>query len=396
MARTENGQRGLLLATTVFFGALVGIVSTQSPSSLEPSAISPTACSSAIGSAPALPSSLTRFVSSPVDPFGVTVSPDNKWAFVGDATGLSVYSLAFDSLRLVRTISLGNVSPFGLVLTPNGRYLIGAINSGAAVFSASILEQMHSRGSGLIGTMTSHGSGGIEVAVSPDGHYVFVSLEDSQKLAVFDLESALKRGFSAPNLVGYVPLGIAPVGLAISPDAQNLYATSEATLSSSRSNSIGTLSTIDIQRAETEPARSVISTVEAGCNPVRVVASQRSVFVTARASDAVLEFSASALASAPRSALVHELRVGEAPVGIALVDKDTKLLVADSNRFTTPDTHANLALIDIGADGALSLRGYLRADTFPRDMSVSPDGRSVLVTNYGSGQIESVAAALLP
>src|SRR5271169_4710122 len=80
----------------------------------------------------------------------------------------------------------------------------------------------------------------------------------------------------------------------------------------------GTLTLIDLQRAETDPAHSVVATVDAGCQPVRVVAAANGtqVWVTARASDDVLCFAAALLVTDPSHALVAVVRVGEAPVGL--------------------------------------------------------------------------------
>ena len=47
-------------------------------------------------------------------------------------------------------------------------------------------------------------------------------------MAVFNLKKAESNGFGSSDLVGYVPLGVAPVGIAISPNGRYLYATSEA------------------------------------------------------------------------------------------------------------------------------------------------------------------------
>ena len=102
--------------------------------------------------------------------------------------------------------------------------------TGAVVFSVAGLEEGGShRSAWTAGTLRSPGVGAIETAVSPNGSDVFVTLEDSDSLAVFDLRRALRRGFTRSDLVGTVPLGIAPVGIAVAPGGRYLYVTSEAT-----------------------------------------------------------------------------------------------------------------------------------------------------------------------
>ena len=92
----------------------------------------------------------------------------------------------------------------------------------------------------------------------------------------------------------------------------------------------------------------------------------------------------------PRHALVDQVRVGEAPVGLGLVAYGRGIVVADSNRFSAPGKTANLAFVNLGDSGRLQLVGYLRSGIFPRDMAVSPNGHTVLVSNFQSGQLEIV------
>ena len=161
----------------------------------------------------------------------------------------------------------------------------------------------------------------------------------------------------------------------------------------------GTLTLIDLQRAETDPAHSVVGTVDAGCQPVRVVtaANGTQIWVTARASDDVLCFAAPLLVTDPSHALVAVVRVGEAPVGLTTARDGTLIVVADSNRFSTPGTHADLTVINVAdaLDGRAAIVGDIPAGLFPRDMTAAPNG-TVLVSNFGSGQLETVDTATIP
>ena len=354
-------------------------------------------------------------------PFGVMAALDGRWVFV-DSPGTGVEVLRAGSpagLTPARTIPAGQV--LGETLAGGGRYLLAAAGTGAVVVNVARAE----RGSGgaTLGTLASPaGQGAIEVAVSRDGRFAFVSLEYSARVAVFDLRRALTQGFGPADYVGAIPVGQAPVGLAVSPDGRWLYATSElsatAPLHSQPTarpagpgqraraadapgpDAPGTLTVISVQRAETDPARSVMSTVDAGCQPVRVITSAdgRVVWVTARASDALLGFSAARLRSDPARALVARVRVGEAPVGLALVDHGGRIVVADSNRFGAPGATSSLAVVNVGAAlaGKPALAGLLPAGRFPREMAPEPGGRTLLVTNFASGQVELVNVADLP
>jgi len=377
--------------------ALPVIGGTVSAPAADGAQLTPPGCSTAVASAPLLNNVPTHFVSGPAAPFGAAVSPDSRHVFVADASGrLFVYSMSLASLHSQVVGSYPQQSLVGLALTPDGRYLIAAQGTGATVFDAHQLEQGKSHSSSwVVTTLHSEGQGAIEVATSPDGHYAFVSLENSRELAVFHLRVGSAPGGSS-NPVGYVRLGVAPVGIAVSPGGRYLYVTSEVAGPVGSGGSQGTITTIDLKKAEVSPSRSVVSTVPAGCSPVRVVATQSSVFVSARGSDQVLEFSAPALVKQPSTALRSSVQVGEAPVGLALVNHNRALVVADSNRFGSSGAQANLGVIAIGPDGVLTLRGYVPMGVFPRDMAVSPDGKTLVVSNFGSGQVETVDVRQLP
>jgi hypothetical protein len=100
----------------------------------------------------------------------------------------------------------------------------------------------------------------------------------------------------------------------------------------------------------------------------------------------------------PSHSLVARVRVGEAPVGLALVDGGQWVVVADSNRFQRPGAAASLAVVNVAAALASkpALAGYLPAGGFPRQMALEPGGRTLLVTNFGSRQLETVDVANLP
>jgi DNA-binding beta-propeller fold protein YncE len=140
--------------------------------------------------------------------------------------------------------------------------------------------------------------------------------------------------------------------------------------------------------------------VSAGCQPVRVITSADGsvVWVTARASDTLLGFSAARLRADPAHSLIGAVRVGEAPVGLALIRNGTRIVVAGSNRFNAPGAASSLAVVNVAAAlaGKAALLGYLPAGGFPRQMALEPGGATLLVTNFDSRQLESVNVADLP
>ena len=216
-----------------------------------------------------------------------------------------------------------------------------ADGSGAVVIDVARAEG--GAAGAVVGMLSSPaGAGAAEVVLSADDRFAFVTLEISNSLAVFDLHKVLTTAFGPSDFVGTVPLGIAPVGLAVSPDGHWIYATSQSGRGEARaSQRTGTLTAIDLRRAETRPADAVAAVVPAGCSPVRVITSAdgKVLWVTARGSDAVFGFSATRLRTGPGHALVARVQAGEAPVGLALGDHGRRLIVADSNRFRRRGRH---------------------------------------------------------
>jgi DNA-binding beta-propeller fold protein YncE len=340
------------------------------------------------------------FLSEP--PFGVATTSDGRWSFVDELGGfVAVFSDTSFPPRLVRTIPVPGATAVGNSLTRNGRLLLVADGGdGATVLSVARAEAGDAHA--VLGTLAApaagHLAGAIEVTSSPDGRYAFVSVEDSAVVTVYNLHSALADGFRGSSYIGSIPLGVAPVGMAVSPDGRWMYATSEAA-SQSRPGQ-GTVSVIDLPKAERDPAHSVVSVVPAHCSPVRVVLSAdgNTVWVTARESDQLLAFSAARLRTDPSHALLAAVRVGEAPVGLELVDGGRDIVVADSNRFGAAGAQAALTLVNVAA--ALAHRpavlGSIAADSFPREMAIVPGRDTLLVGNFGSDQLEAVGLANLP
>lgn len=252
------------------------------PPALPARALAAPGCSTATAASPALGSVSAAMLPVSGSPFGVAATADGRWAFVA-VTATNAGRPSIDVLRLagsrapapVRSIPVPGM-PLGVTITPDGKYLLAADNAGLAVLSVARVES--GAPGAVLGTLSAPGGtsgggpqgGAIEVAASPDGRFAFVTLEDSQRAAVFNLGASVSRGFGPADYVGSIPLELAPVGITVSPDGRWLYATSEAasrgtgTGTPGGASSAGTLTVIDLRRAETDPAASVVATVDAG------------------------------------------------------------------------------------------------------------------------------------
>ncbi len=342
----------------------------------------------------------------PASPFGVVSHGGFSFVTVGGYSGLNelwVFRDAGLHPRLVRRVVLPAPGAAGEALSPDGRLLLLAAGSGVTVVDVrrAVSGSPHAVLGSLQAVPATADTGAldprsaIEVAVTPDGLYAFASLEYYGTIAVFDLKAAQASGWRRSGFRGMIPIGLVDVGLALSPDGKTLYATRAVRRQGQTASRQGTLAVVDVKRAETRPKTAVVRQVAAGCDPVRVAVSGdgTTVWVTARASDALLGFSASRLSRSPRMALEEDVRVGEAPVGLALLDHGQRIVVLNSNRFGVVGATPGLSLVS-AARGTLI--GTFGAGAFPREAATTSDGRTLLVTNWSSLELEAVALDTLP
>ena len=344
-----------------------------------------------------------RFLSLPGTPDGVATTPDGRTSFVAIQSGvprIAVIDNSPSGERLLRTVVVPAYAS-GMKVTPDGRYVLGAAARGAVVLDVAAAAS--GVGRALLGSLAvpagvaGGGPGAAEIAVSPDSRYAFVTLEGAGVVAVFDLDAAIGRGLGSKGFLGSIPVGAGALGITISPDGHWLYEVSESaggTLAHDR----GALNVIDLERAVSDPGRSVIATALAACAPVRVAVSAggTSVWVTAKDGNALLGFSAAVLRSDPAHALVSVTRVGAQPLGLALADGGSLVLVADSNLSNSRGARSGLSVVDAASRGKPTLLGSIPAGKLADAISVPSTGDVALLTNSDSNQLEALALRQLP
>jgi DNA-binding beta-propeller fold protein YncE len=223
--------------------------------------------------------------------------------------------------------------------------------------------------------------------------------------------------FSPNALIGYVPVNTGPlnvnsgaVGLAVSPDNRFLYVVNRIDTGDPPPQGTvcfltypsppGTLSVIDIARAEQHPAQAVLAHVFVGCGPVRVVLSPSgdTAWVTVQENNVVKAFSTARLQSDPAHAQLATIPTGTAPTGEALVDDGTVLVVTNSNRFSQPDQPQTLSVFDTkqALQGHAALLATIHVGAFPRELDLEANGQTLLLTNYNSDTLSFINVAKLP
>jgi YVTN family beta-propeller protein len=360
-----------------------------------------------------------QIVQLPGHPFGVIASHDGNALFVAltfapaEASGIAVLQYDHAEYHLQRVVPVSG--PTELALTHDGKVLIAA--AGDSVFLLDTSRMVSGTGDPMIATFSDGtGAGSIYAAATPDDKHLFVSDEQAQSISVIDLARVLSKGYDSQALIGKIPVGLSPIALTFSPDARYLFTTSEqadpswnfptATMPGSTDPSAGTpdsqgaLLVIDVSKAVTDPAHSVVAHVPAGLSPVRLTISPdgQRIYVTARGSNTLVVFDTAKLITDPDHATLASVPVGPAPVPLAIIQDGRTLVVGNSNRFGTADIRSQtLSVLDISKIGhGNPLIGAIGTGKFPREMCVSSDGQTLFLTNFLSNSLEIINTRNLP
>lgn len=253
--------------------------------------------------------------------------------------------------------------------------------------------------------------------VTSDDRWLFLSDESARTISVVDLARARGSNFHPDSVIGQIPVGRAPIALTFSSDQRLLYTTSQVAPDnygwppdcSPPASELGrqdpryakgAILVIDVARATREPGQSVIASIPAGCNPVRLITSPDGsiAYVSARTDNAVLAFDTSRFLNAPATALIGRVPVGDAPVGLAVLNAGAHIAVTNSNRFASAAGSQSLAIIDakkIGT-GERALIGSAPTGAFPRELRLTNNQQTLLLTNFGSKTLAIMDVARLP
>lgn len=365
------------------------------------------------GGCDARPDSPSVTVSLPAHPFAVAPSRDGCWVFVslmgdnrGKNAGIAILKSSAGRTQLLRVAPLRSRAA-GIVLTHDGKLLIAAALD--EVIFLDVQRMTEGAANPVLGSFSDgENAGSIYANVTADDKLLFVSDERTRSITVIDLERARKQGYQAGAIIGKIPVGNAPIALTFSPDGKWLYTTSEGALSDWKwpkacvpegqrskgaiSNPEGAVIVVDVARAGTDPAESVVARIPAGCSPVRMAISPggERIYVTARNSNAVLAFDAAKLVTDGAHARLGMGPVGEAPVPVAVVDGGKKVIAGNSNRFGGSNSAQSLTVLDAAKipEGSAAVLGSISAGAFPREMRVSADGRTLFLTNFASDSLQ--------
>ncbi|HXS11720.1 MAG TPA: hypothetical protein VN734_03390 [Acidobacteriaceae bacterium] len=331
-------------------------------------------------------------------------------------SGVEVFRVDRGKLKRTAWQPLGSEHAQGIAVIPNtGLVAVGLSNAGVVFLSLGALLKGNADPHVL--SQGDH-PGSSYLAVTPKGT-IFVSNETLHGGSVGII--AIRRdprGRPVPEAVAQIPARSSPQGIALSPDGTRLYAVSETLAelperlpgydnpdlqhgncfqtAGGTPNPSGGLFIIDAVKASAPPTdyspqherNDTLRLFNSGCGPVREAVSSdgRTLYVSARDDDNILVFDTAALEHDPGHAFLRAIPCnGLAPVGLALFDHDRKLLVANSNQFSIAP--GNATVMDISDPNKFKFLQTINAGAFPRNITVSPDGHSLLLTLYLEDQL---------
>jgi DNA-binding beta-propeller fold protein YncE len=172
----------------------------------------------------------------------------------------------------------------------------------------------------------------------------------------------------------------------------------EGQASAAPNHTQGALFVIDVTRARRGQSDALVTRLPAGCNPVRVALSPTgaNAYVTARGENNLVVFDTRKMITDSAHAIVAKVPAGIAPVGVAVFEDGRSVVVTNSNRFNGgPNDAQPLTVVDATRVAARSaaVRGTIQAGAFPRELRVTADGKTLLVTNFNSKTVQLVDIA---
>jgi YVTN family beta-propeller protein len=290
-------------------------------------------------------------------PHEIAVSPDGRQAAVVSYGGKSIDIFDVASRRRLRTINLSpNEGPHGLVWLKDGRLL-------ATTERSRSLTLVDTRKRDAVAAISTGQEGTHMVAVSPDGRLAFTANIGSGTVSVLDL--------SARRKIRDITVGGAPEGIALTPDGETLWV---ADLKGARVQAFDAAAISGKDEAGFRPAIDIAVTVKDGT-------------VEEITRDVVAPLERALRALKGTGDVTSFIRLGGATVQAALLGSTVDRAGAEAAlqragaSFPKGRTEASLAILTTAP-----IASEPTGDR-PIRIVVTPDNRSVIVSNAGSGSL---------
>ncbi|MEQ1593566.1 MAG: beta-propeller fold lactonase family protein [Casimicrobium sp.] len=223
---------------------------------------------------------------------------------------------------------------------------------------------------GMIVAIVPVGAAPIGVAVAPGGGLVYVAEHNSNSVAVISTNTN--------TVLAQISAGTKPMGVAVSPDGSRLYVTNFLTATASGGGSVwvdGTLTVVDAF------ARTVLTTVAVGPNPYGVAVSPDGsrVFVANSGAGTV------SVVDAASNTVTSTIAVGANPVGVAASPDGQRVYVANSGT-------GSVSVIEVAT---LTVSSTTPVGGHAMGVAVTDDSTRVVVSNSFDETVSVINAATL-
>lgn len=254
--------------------------------------------------------------------FGVAITR-NGYAYVTSPKEDAVYVLDPFLGQLVDTIDMEvGDTPLGIAASPNGRFVYITNFDGGNLRVIDTADP-----SNVLPTAIGLGYYPAGVAVSPDSRYVYVVNTYGSRQNYTGYGSLYALTASDGTVAWTVDnLGERPLAVAVSPDGHNVYVTNSGN---------GTLSVIDtVAKSE---VTGLFSRIKVGTDPIGVTASPdgQFIYVANREDNTVSVIQTSE--DVVDYEVITEIDVGVAPLGIAVTPDGAKVFVTNQGDDTAPE-----------------------------------------------------------
>ncbi len=353
-------------------------------------------------------------VALPGHPFMALATPDGCWIFVSMQQGKPPLQSGVAVVRRMHgDVTLARVIPMedsvGMVLSHDGEMLIVA--NGDYVDLLDVDRLKSGEGDPKLGRIYG-GAGSKEdnVNVTTDDRFLFVSDHAIPKetATVYRLDAARKAGFNGNFRIGSIHVGREVLAIVFSRDERYVYIVAEQAGSDTtwfaacpqnpptKKAVEGVVSVIDVERAKTDPANSIVAKVKAGCVATRMAVSPLGdrLYVTARADDTLVVLDTTKFLTDPEHAKIATVPVGKSPTGVSLMDGGKKVVVTN---IGSAKEQQSLTVIDAAkvTSGVAAVIGTIPVGSGPRDASLTNDGRTLFVPNFNSSTLRVIDVARL-
>ena len=263
-------------------------------------------------------------------PWGVSISPDGRYAYVtNDNPNGTVSVINTENYTLRATILIGPF-PFGIALSPDGS--LAYVTNNNYNGTLSVINTTNFTVTATIPV----GSFPFGVVVSPDGSRVYLT-NNYTNGTVYVISAATDA------VIDTIPVGSLPYGIAISPDGNLLYVTNN------NSNTVSLINTSTLQ---------VIGSIPVGQGPTGIVLSAdgKTAYVANAVSQTV------SVINTVNNSVIATIPVGSLPWGISISPDGNWLIVSNqgSNSITviSTATHSIVNVIS-GFSGPVSFGNFI-------------------------------------